>query len=106
MGKHNHLTVSISGTIMDENGAEHEVNAKYEDMDFVYVNAIKEGDDVYTLDTDALGFACVYYWGNILEDLLRNRVGLETAPMLLDIVQKRIREGRDDPDMQKISYTN
>ena len=105
MEKNNHLTVTITGTYVGDDGNEHEVNAMYEDMGFVYLNAFKEGNDSYDMDTGAVGYACVYYWGNILEDLIRNRVGLEMAPMLLDIVQKRIREGRDDPEMQKTSYT-
>lgn len=88
MERLNHLNVNITGTHKGDDGVEHVVDVTYEDMDFVYLTTFKEGIGQYTMDTGAVGRSCIEYWTNIVEDMMRKRVGLNTFMALIEIALK------------------
>ena len=91
----NHINVNITGTYVDDDGVAQEINVTHEGMNFVHVNAFKEDADTYTMYTSAAGRYSFDYLANMLEDFIKNRVGIELFPGVLKIAIKHV-YGDDD----------
>ena len=94
MEKRNHLHVFITGTYVDDDGEEQEINVVHEDVDFLAVNTFKEDADSYVMNCSVAGRYNVAYLDNILDNFIE-KVGDGLFIALLDHVLKRRRTAQD-----------
>ena len=94
MANRNHLNVTITGTYMDDNGEQHEINVTHEDRDFINVNTFKwYDDDNYEMDDSVVGQCNFIYLVNIIEETGR-RMGVEAFQAMLEIIKRRMEEAQ------------
>ena len=71
MEKKTNLTVTIKGTCVDENGEMHIVDAEYENMDFVFLNAFKFlPNDQCSYEVATIGSCSGYMWSKIIKAII------------------------------------
>ncbi len=71
MEKKTNLTVTITGSCEDENGEMHIVDAKYENLDFVFLNAFKFlPNDQCSHEVATMGGSSGYMWSKIIKAII------------------------------------